>query len=80
MKESKVHFAPYPEFKYDVRKSYEENYWKWKDMSDYEAKCECRKYYTEEEGKDIFRKMYGYHMPMNTNQSRLYPLLNRTYN
>lgn len=64
-KEEKIimDFSPYKEFKYDVRKSYEMNYWIWKDMADYEAKCENRKYYTEEEGQSIFRKQYGYHMP-----------------
>tara|TARA_Y100000816_G_C26051136_1_gene551136 strand:+ start:768 stop:1034 length:267 start_codon:yes stop_codon:yes gene_type:complete len=66
--------APYKQFKYDVRKSYEMNYWIWKDMADYEAKCENRKYYTEEEGQSIFRKQYGYHMPKH--QSRYAEVIN----
>lgn len=51
---------PYEEFLYSDTQSYEANYFKWKDMSDWEAKQESRNPYTEDEGRSVFRKMWGY--------------------
>jgi len=63
---------PYPEFHYSDTQSYDENYYKWKDMSDYEAKQECRNPYTEDEGKSIFRKMWGYKALTGLNVNRVF--------
>ena len=64
--------STYPEFEYCDTQSYEDNYYKWKDMSDYEAKCEARPVYTEEEGKSVFRKMYGYKALTGLNTNRVF--------
>lgn len=51
---------PYPEFEYVDSIDYENNYYKWKDMSDYEAKSDNRVPYSDKEGRSVFRKMWGY--------------------
>tara|TARA_Y100001972_G_C7472286_1_gene240426 strand:- start:77 stop:277 length:201 start_codon:yes stop_codon:yes gene_type:complete len=50
----------YPEFEYNDTMSYENNFWRWRDMADYEAKCSNQPYYTEEEAKKIFQQQWGY--------------------
>lgn len=50
----------YPEFEYNDDMSYENNFWRWRDMADYEAKCSNQPYYTEQEAKKIFQQQWGY--------------------
>lgn len=52
---------PHPEFIYDERQDYKTNYWRWRDMSNYEAKSENRLPYSEERAKMLFQQQYGYH-------------------
>lgn len=54
------HYEPYQEFIYDDRQSYELNFWRWRDLADYEAKAENRPYYTETESKSLFQQQWGY--------------------
>ena len=58
---NQIDIQPHPEFIYDERKDYKTNYWKWRDMSNYEAKCENRLPYSEEQAKMLFQQQYGYH-------------------
>ena len=54
------HIASYPEFEYNDTISYEDNFWRWRDMADYEAKCDQRPYYTIDEAKAKFQQLWGY--------------------
>ena len=50
----------FPVFRYIDTMSYNENYYRWKDMCDYEHKCCGDDYLSDEEGRKVFRKQYGY--------------------
>ena len=51
---------PHPEFIYDDRQDYKNNYWKWRDMSNHEAKAENRLPYSEEQAKMVFQQQHGH--------------------
>ena len=52
--------SAFPQFRYIDTMTYEENYYRWKDMCDYEHKCCGDDYLNDQEGRRIFRKQYGY--------------------
>lgn len=51
---------PFPEFRYIDTMSYNDNYVRWKDMLDNEYKWANEKYLNDEQGKNLFRKQWGY--------------------
>ena len=53
-------YIKFPEFGYDDRKSYEDNYYIWKDMSDRELKSCGETPYDTTTGHSVFRKMWGW--------------------
>ncbi len=59
MKDEKV-FAPFPKFNYIDTMSYEDNYYRWKNMLDAEYKWANEKYLSDKEGRSQFRKQWGY--------------------
>tara|TARA_R100001460_G_scaffold28889_1_gene57591 strand:- start:1378 stop:1578 length:201 start_codon:yes stop_codon:yes gene_type:complete len=50
----------YPEFEYNDALSYEDNFWRWRDMADYEAKSCNQPYYNRDEAVAKFQQMWGY--------------------
>ena len=50
----------YPEFEYNDALSYEDNFWRWRDMSDYERKCVNLPYYNRGEAVAKFQQMWGF--------------------
>lgn len=54
------HIASYPEFEYNDKISYEDNFWRWRDMSDYERKCVSLPYYNKDEAIAKFQQLWGY--------------------
>mgnify|MGYP003139393506 CR=1 FL=1 len=62
-----------PEFIYNDKLSYDDNFNIWRDMNDREKKIDGAPYLTLEEATSIFRKQWGYKATMfrTFNQSRL---------
>ena len=54
------HIASYPEFNYNDKISYEDNFWRWRDMADYEAKACNQPYYNRGEAVAKFQQMWGF--------------------
>lgn len=50
----------FPEFKYIDTMSYQDNYYRWKDMNDAEQKWYGDKCLSGQEAEGIFRKQWGY--------------------
>lgn len=48
------------EFKYNDQYDYDTNFMIWRDLNDYERKCDQLPYRTEAEAMEIYQKQWGY--------------------
>ena len=53
-----------PEFIYNDKLSYDDNFNIWRDLNDREMKIDNEPYYSLEEAQSIFRKQWGYKATM----------------
>ena len=57
---SEATVVPFPTFRYIDTMSYEDNYYRWKNMLDDEYKWGNEPYMSDTEGRSLFRKQWGY--------------------
>ena len=57
---SEATVVPFPTFRYIDTMSYEDNYYRWKNMLDDEYKWGGEPYISDTEGRNLFRKQWGY--------------------